>query len=93
MAERAEQIAAQKRVGLDDLYQRTVELQMRDVAEADFRDRTGLIKIVGEQRALAKGLPTSIVEHGEREKRIEAEVERLAREVAERANGNGALSS
>ena len=55
MAARAEQIAEQRKAGLDELYQRAVELQMRDVAGADFRDRTGLLKIVGEQRALANG--------------------------------------
>jgi hypothetical protein len=58
--DRREELRELRRIGLDQLYNRVLELQARDLEEADFRDRTGLLKIVGEQRQLATGEPTSI---------------------------------
>jgi hypothetical protein len=58
IAERAQAIADAKRAELDAAYQRALELQYRDLPEAGFRDRTGFLKILGEQRtALGATLP------------------------------------
>ncbi len=70
---------AAKRAGLERAYQRAVELQHRDLPDAGFRDRTGFIKIAGEQMALAKGQPTSIVGHQD----MDSEIERLLGQMAD----------
>ncbi len=76
---RAREIVEAKRVGLERAYQRAVELQHRDLPDAGFRDRTGFIKIAGEQMALAKGQPTSIVGHQD----MDSEIERLLGQMAD----------
>lgn len=89
LGDRARQIAALKRASLDLLIERTIELQMRDLPDADFRDRTGLLKIASEQRQLAKGLPTSITKSVDV---MDSEIERMLGEMAERetaASGDG----
>jgi hypothetical protein len=100
LAQRAQQIHQQRQTSLDELYQRALDLQLRDLEQADFRDRTGLIKIVGEQMLLQKrtglikivgeqmllqkGRPTS-VQQAHSADQLDAEIAELLKEVA--ANG------
>lgn len=86
MRARAEEIHEQRQTSLDVLYQRALDLQLRDLAGADFRDRTGLIKIVGEQMLLQKGKPTSIEERRSSD-RLDQELAELLERAA--ANGHG----
>jgi hypothetical protein len=84
LAERAQQIRQQRQASLDELYQRALDLQLRDLEQADFRDRTGLIKIVGEQILLQKGRPTS-VQQAHSADQLDAEIAELLKQMA--ANG------
>jgi hypothetical protein len=86
LADRAQQIRKQRQTSLEALYQLALDLQLRDLAEADFRDRTGLIKIVGEQMLLQKGRPTSI-QQAHSADQLDAEIAELLRQLA--ANGAG----
>jgi hypothetical protein len=81
IAERALVIVKAKRASLDDIYGRAVELQLRDLPEADFRDRTGLLKIVHEMRLLRDGKPTSITKSIDQ---MDQEIERMTAELAAR---------
>lgn len=62
MHERAEELVMVRKATLDKLFDRTMELQLRDVPTADFRDRTGLLKIVNDARLLQAGKPTAITQ-------------------------------
>lgn len=85
--ERVEEIVKQRRAGYDQLMERAIELQLRDLPNAGFRDRTGLIKIVGELQLLDRGKPTSIVESKDKQ---DFEIERLLEEMGSRdRNGAG----
>lgn len=86
MAGRAEEIVAIRRASLNDLIERTIELQLRDLPGADFRDRTGLLKIASEQALLAKGKPTGIHEHRSSDP-LDAEIEQLLSEEAAKREG------
>lgn len=83
MAARAIVIAEAKRVGLDDAYRRAVELQHRDLPLASFYERTGFVKVIGEQRQLAAGKPTQITQAVTAEQ-ARTELEELRDELAER---------
>jgi hypothetical protein len=89
LAKRVEQIVEKRRAGYDQLIERAVELQLRDLPKANFRDRTGLIKIIGELRQLEQGKPTSIVESKDKQ---DFEIERLLEEMGSRER-NGASTT
>ena len=84
LAERAQQIRQQRQASLDELYQRALDLQLRDLEQAHFRDRTGLINIVGEQMLLQKGRPTSVQQVHSADQ-LDAEIAELLKQMA--ANG------
>jgi len=77
MVDRAREIVVAKRAGLEAAYQRAVELQHRDLPNAGFRDRSGFLKIAGEQMALAKGQPTSIVGRSDMDSEIRNLLEQM----------------
>ena len=80
-AERAQQIRQQRQASLDELYRRARDLQLRDLEQADFRDRAGLIKIVGEQMLLQKGRPMS-VQQAHSSDQLDAEIAELLKQMA-----------
>lgn len=60
---RAQSIHEQRKVGLDEAYQRALDLQMRDLPEAAFSDRTLFLKVIGQHTRLRDGKPTGILDH------------------------------
>jgi len=61
---RAQALFESRATTLEQAFNRALELQMRDLPEAGFRDRTGFLKIAGEMMLLQKGRPTSMQECG-----------------------------
>jgi hypothetical protein len=55
--ERALKLFELRQATLEAAFNRALELQMRDLAGADFRDRTGFLKIIGELRLSLPGRP------------------------------------
>jgi hypothetical protein len=92
MHERADELAAVKRASLETLIERTIELQLRDLPTADFRDRTGLLKIASELNLLGKGKPTAIHEHRDSDP-LDAEIAQLVSEEAAKRHGDAARES
>jgi hypothetical protein len=81
MRARAEELYERRKGALDRAIQLTLDLQIRDLPEADFRDRTGFLKIAAELRLRERGKPTSIVQS---KAELDAEIDRLLHELAER---------
>ena len=81
LSDRADEIVALRRATLDDLIERTIELQLRDLPTADFRDRTGLLKIANEIRLLAAGKPTAITKSVDQ---MDTDIETMLLEMARR---------
>lgn len=87
---RAVEIHERRKTGLDEAYQRALDLQMRDLPGAEFQERTLFIKVIGQQRMLERGKPTSIHEH-QGSSDLDAEIKQLLGEMAAKdAAGNGA---
>jgi hypothetical protein len=79
--ERAEELVESRRVALDEAFNVALELQVRDLDGAEFRDRTGFLKISGEEKRLAQGKPTSIVGKPDE---IDKEIDRMLGEYVEK---------
>lgn len=92
---RAETIHELRQTTAEQLYQRALDLQLRDLAAAEFGDRTRLLKVLGQQVRLSQGKPTDIHEHRTKDPMDLEIAELLDREAAKRAaeeassNGHG----
>src|SRR3954447_17844687 len=86
---RAEELFEDRKTRLEAAAQRALELQMRHLPCAAFRDRTHFLKVASELMLLGNGKPTSTTEHRAEDEQLDSEIRHLLEEMALRERGSG----
>src|SRR3954453_18842334 len=74
---RAEELFEDRKTSLEAAAQRALDLQMRDLPCAAFRDRTHFLEVASELMLLGNGKPTSTTEHRAEDEQLDSEIRHL----------------